>query len=120
MNPLNLIVGDANIYDLVLAEAIKGQPFPLSKGPFVVQVTDPNVTLKVTAGSPDNTTPTKFQLAGTGTTGTAQVVVTDSQYNIVGNGVINVAAAPPPVPDTLTVDFVAEAPAAAAPAAKAA
>lgn len=116
MNPLNLIVGDATVYNLVLAETSKGQPFPLGKGPFLVDVQDPNGILKVTPGTPDNTTPTSFQLSGTGAAGAANVTVTDTQYNLVGQGVINVAAAPPPVPDALTVDFQP----APAPAAKAA
>jgi hypothetical protein len=113
MNPLNLVIGDATVYNLVLAETSKGQPFPLGAGPFTVAVADPNGILKVTAGSPDNTTPTTFQLAGAGAVGTATVTVTDTQFNLVGTGEINAAAAPPAVPDTLTVDFVA-APAAAA------
>jgi len=125
MNPLNLVVGDATVYDLVLAESKAGVSVPLGKGPFGVAVVDPNGvggTVKVTPGTPDNTTPTSFQLSGTGAVGSVQVTVTDEQYSIVAQGVINVAAAPPPpppVPDTLTVDFQpAPASAAAAPAVK--
>ena len=122
---MKLILGDTVGLFLVLAETKAGAPFPLGAGPFNVVVADPNNTVAVTAGTPDQKTPTAFKLNGTNNVGTVTVTVTDEQFNLVGEGSFDVAAAitppppppPPPAPDALSVSFAAPAAAAAAPAA---
>ena len=94
---------------LALAESSKGNPVPLSAGPFTVAVSDPSNTVNVTPGSADQTTPTQFVPNGTGNTGTVTVTVTDTSQTppLVGTGSFQVVApTAPPVPDTLTVTFV--------------
>jgi hypothetical protein len=101
---------DAKGLNLVLAESAKGVPLPLSKGPFTVAVTDPNNTVAVTPGSPDNTTPANFKPNGSGAVGTVTVVVTDTSQTppLVSAPASFDVVAPvvtPPVPDTLTASF---------------
>lgn len=129
---MKLILGDTVGLVLVLAETKAGAPFPLGTGPFNVAVADPNNTVALTQGTPDQKTPTAFKLNGSGNTGTVTVTVTDEEFNLVGVGSFDVeAAAPPPppppppapAPDALSVSFAAPAPvqaSAAAPAAPAA
>jgi len=78
-----------------------------SGGPFAIAVDDPNKLVNVTAGSPDNTTPTRIVGNGSGV-GSVDVTVTDTSNNAVGKATLQVVAPappPPPVP-TLTVSFV--------------
>ena len=78
-----------------------------SSGPFAIKVDDPNSLVTVTAGSPDNTTPTRIVGNGSGV-GSVDVTVTDTSNNAVGKATLQVVAPappPPPVP-TLTVSFV--------------
>ena len=93
---------------LVLAETAAGKPVPRSKGPFTVDVTDPNNTVTVTAGTPDQTTPTKFVPNGSGAVGTVTVVVTDTSTTpplVSPPASFDVVAPPPPGPDALTASF---------------
>jgi hypothetical protein len=86
--------------------AATGQVFP-SVGPFTVAVADPGKTITVTAGSPDNTTPTNFKPNGTAAVGTVTVTVTDTSNNLVGTGSFDVVAPVAAKADTLNVGFVA-------------
>jgi len=104
---LQLLSNDPKGLVLVLAETLAGAALPLSAGPFKVDVQDPQNTVTVTAGSDDQTTPTKFVPNGSGAVGTVTVTVTDLKFNLVGTASFDVVApAPPPqVPDTLNVSF---------------
>jgi len=81
-----------------------------SAGPFAIKVDDPNKLVAVTAGSPDNTTPTRIVGNGSGV-GSVDVTVTDTSNNAVGKATLQIVAPtpppppPPPVPK-LTVGFV--------------
>jgi len=108
---MQIFSNDAKGLNLVLAESAKGQPFPLTAGPFTVDVQDPGNTVTVTPGSADQTTPTNFKPNGSGAVGTVTVVVTDTSqtpplvsapasFDVVAPVVV------PPVPDTLTASFV--------------
>jgi len=102
---------------LTLAEirASDGKVYPLTAGPFQVDVQDPAGTVDIVPGSADQTTPTIFHPNGTKTAGTVTVKVTDTSNGLSGTASFDVTAvAPPPpppadVPDTLNVDFVPEA-----------
>ena len=100
---------DTKGLNLVLAESAKGQPVPLSKGPFTVAVQDPNNTVTVTPGSADQTTPTNFKPNGSGATGTVTATVTDTAQTppLVSAPASFDVVAPVTVPDTLTASFVA-------------
>jgi hypothetical protein len=79
-----------------------------SVGPFAIAVDDPNKLVNVTAGSPDNTTPTRIVGNGSGV-GSVDVTVTDTSNGAVGKATLQVVAPPPPPPPpvpTLTVSFV--------------
>jgi len=90
---------------LVELRASDGKVFPLSAGPFAVDVRDPSNTVTVTPGSPDQTTPTSFVPAG-GNTGTVVVNVIDQSNGLKGTGSFDVVApTPPDQPDTLQVGF---------------
>lgn len=97
---------------LTLAEilAATGQVFPLTAGPFAVDVQDPANTIAIIPGSPDQKTPTIFRPNGTGAVGTVIVTVTDQSNNLKGSGSFDVVSPvpPPPAPDTLQVGFTAE------------
>lgn len=105
---------------LVLAESLKGNLLPLSAGPFLVELDDPNNTVSQVPGSPDQTTPDLFEPNGTGNTGTVNVKVTDQGQTppLVGTGSFDVIAPvtppPPTTPDTLTVGFAPITPATSA------
>jgi hypothetical protein len=92
---------------LVLSETHAGTPVPLTKGPFTVAVTDPNNTVTVTPGSPDQTTPTKFVPNGTGAVGTVTVVVTDTSTTppLVSPPASFDVVAPVVTPDAITASF---------------
>jgi len=98
--------------NLALAESAKGQPFPLTAGPFTLDVQDPNNTVIVTPGSADQTTPTNFKPNGTGAVGTVTVVVTDNSQTPplvsapASFDVVAPVVPPPTVPDTLIASFV--------------
>lgn len=100
---------DTKGLNLTIEEILQatGQVFP-SSGPFAVDTTDPGNTITVTAGSPDNTTPTNFKPNGSGAVGTVTVKVTDKSNGLVGSGSFDVVAPAPPPPkaDTLVVGFV--------------
>lgn len=106
-----LLSNDTVGINLLLAESLAGAQLALGSGPFIVAVDDPNSTVSVTDGSPDQATPTNFKANGSGNTGTVTVTVTDAAFNLVGKGSFDVVAPvpppppPPPVPDTLTVAF---------------
>lgn len=104
---MQIVSNDTKGLLLVLAESSKGVAVPLSKGPFAVDVQDPNNTITMTPGSDDQSTPSKFVPNGSAATGTVTVKVTDTSNGLVGSGSFDVVAAPPPppTPDTLTVDF---------------
>jgi hypothetical protein len=103
---------------LSLAEILKatGQAFPLTAGPFHVDVQDPNGTIAVVPGTDDQKTPTIFRPNGSGKTGTVTVTVTDNSPTLkaplTGSSTFDVVApAPPPppaAPDTLVVAFTPE------------
>jgi hypothetical protein len=84
-----------------------GNPQPVaSSGPFAITVDDPNKLVNVTAGSADNTTPTRIVGNGSGV-GSVDVTVTDQSNTAVGKATLQIVAPtppPPPVP-TLTVGF---------------
>jgi len=106
---MQIVSNDAKGLNLVLAESAKGAPLPLSKGPFTVDVTDPNNTVTVTPGSPDQTTPTNFKPNGTGAVGTVSVVVTDTSLTpplVSAPATFDVVAPAATVPDTLVASFV--------------
>lgn len=100
---------DTKGLNLVLAESAKAQPVPLSKGPFTVDVQDPNNTVTVTPGSADQTTPTNFKPNGSGATGTVTVTVTDTAQTppLVSAPASFDVVVPVTAPDTLTASFVA-------------
>jgi hypothetical protein len=80
-----------------------------SSGPFAIEVVDQTPPIAtVTAGSPDNTTPTRIVGNGTGV-GSVTVNVTDTSNGAKGSAVLQILAPPPPPPPpvpTLTVGFV--------------
>ena len=86
-----------------------GKVFPLSSGPFQVDVQDPSNTVTVTPGSADQTTPTQFVPNGTNAVGTVTVKVTDMNPSfktpLVGTGTFDVTATPAEQADTLQVGF---------------
>jgi len=109
---MQLLTNDLKGFNLTILEtlAASGQVFP-SAGPFQVDVQDPANTVTVTAGTPDQTTPTNFKANGSNAIGTVTVKVTDTSNGLVGTASFDVVAPPPPPPpvkaDTLTVGFVA-------------
>jgi len=78
-----------------------------SSGPFAIAVDDPNHLVTVTAGSPDNTTPTRIVGNGSGV-GSVTVTVTDQSNTAKGSATLQIVAPPPPPPPvpTLAVSFV--------------
>lgn len=99
------------VLGIVETLASSGKVFP-NVGPFDIAIDDPNNTVAVTAGSPDQSTPDIFRPNGSGATGTVTVKVTDTSNGLVGSASFDVVAPPPPPPpdkpDTLTVSFVPE------------
>jgi len=105
---MQIFSNDTKGLDLVLAETAKGVAVPLSKGPFQVAVQDPGNTIAVTAGTPDQATPTLFKPNGTGNVGTVTVVVTDTSQTpplVSSPASFDVVAPPPPVADALAASF---------------
>jgi hypothetical protein len=114
VNPQILVTDITLGLNLTLAESLKGASFPLTKGPFTLQLSDPANTVQVNEGSADQTTPTNFVANGTGNLGTFTFTVTDTSVtpplvsNIVSVDVVAAAPPPPPAqPDTLTAGVVA-------------
>jgi hypothetical protein len=105
---MEIFSNDTKGLNLVLAESSKGNPVPLSKGPFTVQVSDPNGTITQTAGSPDQTTPDNFKPNGTGKIGTVTVTVTDTSVTpplVSAPASFDVVAPVAATPDTLVASF---------------
>jgi hypothetical protein len=108
---MQIFSNDPKGLNLALAETNKGAPVPLSKGPFTIQISDPNGTVTVKAGSADQTTPTNFLPNGSGAIGTVTVIVTDTSVTpplVSAPASFDVVAPvpPPPVPDALLASFV--------------
>jgi hypothetical protein len=108
---MKIFSNDPKGLNLTLQEILQasGQQFPLTKGPFQVDVTDPSGVITVTPGSADQSTPTNFKPNGTAAVGTVTAKVTDTSNGLVGSGSFDVVAPappPPPGPDTLVVGFV--------------
>ena len=101
---------------LGLAEIRKsdGKVYPLSAGPFALDIQDPGNTVTVVPGTPDQTTPAIFRPNGSLATGTVTITVTDTSNGLKSDPVSFdvVAPAPPPpppdVPDTLVASLTPE------------
>lgn len=94
---------------VTIAEADANGNAVASSGPFAIAVDDPNGLVAVTAGSPDNTTPTRIVANGSGV-GSVNVTVTDQSNGAKGAAALAIVAPPPPPPPpvpTLTVGFEA-------------
>ena len=108
MQVQQILTNDPNGVDLTLLETAKGAPVPLSKGPFTVDVADPNGCVTIVPGSADQTTPTSLVANGSGNTGAVTVTVTDTSNGLVTPPtVLQVVAPPPPAPDAIEVAFTA-------------
>jgi hypothetical protein len=96
----------------VPADGSAPQSFPLTAGPFTVDVQDPASTIAVVPGTPDQKTPTIFRPNGTLAVGTVTVNVTDTSNGLKGSVSFDVVAPapppPPPAPNTLAVDVAPE------------
>ena len=105
---MQIFSNDPKGLNLTIQEVLKatGQIFP-SAGPFTLDVADPSKTVTMTAGTPDNVTPTNFKPNGTAAVGTVTVTVTDTSNNLVGIGSFDVVVRVVAKADTLNVGFVA-------------
>jgi hypothetical protein len=105
---MQIFSDDKKGLNVALAETEKGNPIPLSKGPFTFAISDPANTVTVTPGSPDQTTPLNFTPNG-GNVGTVTFTVTDTSVAppLVSNTVsFDVVAPAAPVPDALIASVV--------------
>lgn len=104
MNITQILNNDPKGAFVAIAETNADGSAHASAGPFAIAVNDPNKLVVVTAGSPDNTTPTRIVGNGSGV-GSVDVTVTDTSNGAKNTATLQIAAPPPPVP-TLTVGFV--------------
>lgn len=109
---MQIFSNDTKGLNLALAETANGMAIPLSKGPFVIVIDDPNKAIDPNGfipGTPDQTTPANFKPNGTGAVGTVTVTVTDTSVTpplAAAPVSFDVVAPHAPVPDTLVASFV--------------
>jgi hypothetical protein len=96
-----LVANDTNGIYLLVAETLKGEAIPLSKGPFTVNVDDSAKTgVVVVPGSPDLTTPPIFKAPP------APALLADGQVNVT----VTDTSVTPPISATASFQVVQPAP----------